>query len=278
MKVELKKVDAEKGIVQITTTDERWYQIGEIFLPSVTWICSFYPKGKRFWKWVADMGWDEAEALKQEAADKGSKVHAACSDALQGKEVKIDAKYVNNSMGQEEELTPVEYGCVMSFVDFLNEYQPEILGFDYTLTNQEFGYAGTVDFKCRLNSDNYEHVWIVDIKTSKDVWPSMELQVSAYKHADKGVTKIAILQVGYERNKNKKFKLTEIDDKFELFLSARSIWQEEVGGISPLQKDYPMSVMWSKKRPVAKAVPVKVETPQGKPKKVVRRKLVKKKA
>lgn len=265
MKYETKKVDAEKGIVQVTTTDERWYQIGDKFVPSVTWILhKGYPKGYQLLKWYADKGMTEAEQIKNAAADKGSKVHAAVTDILKGIEVKHDAKYLNNGTGQDEELTPEEYGCVMSFVSWLKETNPEVLAIDYTVINEAEGYAGTVDMKLKLNGE----VWLIDIKTSKSVWPEFELQVSAYKHADADVQKLAILQVGYERNKSK-FKFTEVQDQFSLFIDAKHIWAKQCEGEQPAQKDYPLSLQW-KRFGVEK--PVEVKT-----KKVAKKRIVKKK-
>jgi hypothetical protein len=73
----------KRGIVQITTYDERWYAhevkdpITGIpfikFVPSVTWIAESYPKGIGFYRWLADKGWDEAEAIKEAAGDKAQR-------------------------------------------------------------------------------------------------------------------------------------------------------------------------------------------------------------
>jgi hypothetical protein len=72
--------------------------------------------------------------------------------------------------------------------------------------------------KFRLVCEIAGQPYIIDFKTGQNVWPEYELQVSAYKHAleDKGF-KLAILQVGYKRNKAG-WKFTEIEDKFDLFL------------------------------------------------------------
>ncbi len=250
MKKEIRTADHEKGIVQITTYDERWYarDIKDPktnlptyrFVPSVTWITHFYPKGENFLRWYAKHGWDEAEALKSAAGDKGSKIHLAIADLLAGNEIKIDSKYINKSTGNEEELTPNEYEAVMSFLEWYLETKPEVLQFEYVVFNSAYGYAGTVDLKCKIDGE----VWIIDVKSGLDVHPEHELQVSAYKHAEgqEAVTRVAILQVGYKRNKTKKFKFTEVPDKFGVFLSTKMIWQNETEGIDVSQKDYPMSI------------------------------------
>lgn len=93
MKIEIRKVDQEKGITQITSLDERWYEKDGKYFPSLTWICSFWPKGVQFYKWLAEKGWDEAEALKKAAGDKGSKVHHAIEDLLNGKTVKMEQSH-----------------------------------------------------------------------------------------------------------------------------------------------------------------------------------------
>jgi hypothetical protein len=91
----------------------------------------------------------------------------------------------------------------------------------------------------------------VDFKTSQQVWPEYELQVSAYKkpieNAEfnvEGFTEIGdihlgILQIGYKRNKAG-FKWNEIEDKFPIFMAARTIWENEASKDTPKQKDYPI--------------------------------------
>jgi len=239
MKIEMKRVDDEKGIIQITTTDERWYykEKNDIFVPSVTWIASFYPKGVAFYKWLANKGWDEAEALKIAAGDKGSKVHQAICDLIDNKEIKIDSKYINHSIEMLEELSVEEYECVISFADWFKETNPTILNREFVVFNDEMGYTGTVDLLCKIG----DKLCLIDIKTSPNIWPEQELQVSAYKHALKDINTIAILQVGYKRNK-KLFKFTEIEDCFDVFLATKQVWKKETEGIVPLQKDYPLSI------------------------------------
>lgn len=254
MKKIIKEVNKEKGIAQITIMDERWYAkeiknektgLPEIqFVPSVTWICGFYPKGIAFYKWLADKGWNEAEAIKQAAGDKGSKVHLAIEDLIDGKEIAMDAKYMNKSTGQEEELTLEEYDCLISFVSWFNVVKPKVIQKEIVVWNDEYNYAGTVDLIAEIENE----IWVIDFKTGQYVWPEHELQLSAYKHAVdpfKKSPKLAILQLGYRRNKNG-YKFTEIEDKFNLFLSAREIWTNETASVEVFKKDYPLLLSLNK--------------------------------
>lgn len=253
MKKEIRVVDEARGIIQITTRDERFYArivnraSGEPiydYVPSVSWICNYYYKGNELLRWVAKHGWDEAEEIKAAAGDKGSKVHQAINRMVSGGTVLMEDSFENPRTNQPEPLTPEEYFCLMTFRDWFEKTRPEVLASEYTVWNERWRYAGTVDLRCRIGKT----VWLIDIKTSPQIWPSMELQVSAYKHADPTLpksAKLAILQVGYKKNKTQKYKFTPIPDQFQLFMSTRRIWAKETAGQAPLQRNYPMSVSLS---------------------------------
>lgn len=234
MKKVIREVDAKRGIVQVTVADERWY-VRETtdpatklpalsYVPSVTWITHHYPKGIGFKKWLAEKEWDESQALKSAAGDRGTKVHAAISAILEGQEIRINSKFVNPSTEQLEELTLEEVDCIKSFVDWRNAAKPVDIAWDLTVFSDKYGYAGTIDYVCSVGDVDY----VVDFRTSSDVWPEYELQISAYKQAleEAGIIpagveyKLAILQVGYRRNKAG-YKWTELEDQFPLFLAAR---------------------------------------------------------
>ena len=219
MKKQIRETTSDKKTVQVTIADERWYVRDSTdpvtglpsyqYVPSVTWIAGFYPKGIQFYQWLAKKGWDEAEAIKSAAGDKGSKVHSAIEALLNGQEVKMDSQFLNRSKGEMEELTVEEYECILSFADWWKTLpeQKTIISTEITVWSDAHGYAGTVDLVLEMEGV----YWIVDIKTGQSVWSEYELQVSAYKHAlklDKEV-KLGIIQVGYRKNKNR-YKFTEI--------------------------------------------------------------------
>jgi hypothetical protein len=243
---EIKVVDNDKKILQVTSADERWYIRDAVnpisglpiyeYVPSVTWICESYPKGIGFYKWLANKGWDEAEALKVAAGDKGSKVHQAIAMLIDGATIKIEDKLTNPTTGLAEDTSFEEYEAILSFADWFNKTNPQIIAREFVVWGD--GYAGTVDFICVIDGVK----WLIDFKTSQYIWPSHELQVSAYKKAygDENI-KLGILQLGYKLNKNK-FKLTEIDYQYNEFLAAKLIWAKENKNVQPKQKDYPLSI------------------------------------
>jgi len=267
----IRDVDEKRGIVQVTVSDERWYLKPSVdqetklpvykAVPSSTWIAGYYPKGIAFYKWLAEHGWDEAEAIKNAAAERGSKVHKAIESILRGEEVRMDSKFVNPRTGQEEELTIEECDAILSFVDWKKEVNPKSICWEVTVFSDKHNYAGTVDYICEINGE----LWVIDFKTSQHIWASHELQVSSYgqvirtgehditaiptpKDAYYKAPKMAILQLGYRLNK-RKFKFTEIEDKFHLFLAAQTMWANENTGKEPSKKDYPIVLSPKKVEP-----------------------------
>ena len=240
-------IDKKKQIIKVTVADERWYikkkGSKQEFYPSVTWIASYYPKGIAFYKWLASKGWDEALAIRQAAADKGSKVHQAIAALLDGKIVHMHDKfYIEDEYGSLalQELTLEEYEALMAFCDWYKNTKPAPIKWEFVLFNENPRFAGTADLLAEINRELY----IIDFKTSQTIWPEHKLQVSAYAYMaslELGEVKRAILQVGYHRNE-RGWKFTEIEDKYPLFYAVYSIWKDENEGAQPSVKDYPLSL------------------------------------
>ena len=275
MKKIVRDVDEKRGIVQITVADERWYMkagldpLTEIpayaSVPSVTWIYGYWPKGVGFYKWLAD---------------KGSRVHLAIERILKGEGFRIDTKVADKSRSTEQnsvetELTYEELLCVKSFIDWMadtgQDYLVETIANEIVVFSDIHGYAGTVDWVVRLTPKpegknplklGGPTPYVVDFKTSKQVWKEYELQVSAYRMAlengenpireqnangtegpiiDLSGLRTAILQVGYDRNKAG-YKFTEVEDAFPLFKVAQQIWKAEVGDNTPgfTKREFPV--------------------------------------
>lgn len=292
MKKIIREVDQEKGIVQVTISDERWYLkqttnettgLPEIkAVPSSTWIAGHYPKGVQYYKWLADKGWNEAEAIKNDAAGRGSKVHNAIESIFKGEEVRIDSKFKNPQTEQEEELTLEEVDSILSFLAWFEEEKPEVICYEINVFSDKYNYAGTIDLVCRIKGE----LWVIDFKTSQHIWPSHKIQVSSYgKIIEEGEhdipaiptpdvlyyqkPRLGILQLGYKLNK-KKFKFTELEDKFDLFLAAQKIWAEEVGNQTVVKKDYPIILSPGKIKKETQPV-IQIETEEKPKKKAIKK-------
>ena len=254
MKIEYKTVDKEKNIVQITCPDERWYGNPDIgWFPSVTFITSYYPKGAGYDRWLADKGMDKAEEVKKIAGEKGSAVHNAIDIILKGETINCDDKFIDSQTLREREYSAEEWEAINSFVKWWKSINAKILSNEFMIIDTDNGYGGTVDILAEIDGVPY----IIDIKTSKAVYASHEIQISAYAETVKNQglkdkegkeiikpgteLKLGIIQVGYQMNKNK-YKFTEVENKFPLFLSVRKIWEEENKNVSPKQYELPTTI------------------------------------
>lgn len=281
MQKEIKFISEERQIIRITCIDERWYAkpgkdtgtgLPEFtFYPSSTWIAGSYPKGISFYKWLADQGWERAEALKIAGGTRGSIVHQALEIIEKARELPISTIFTDPN-GHARSMTAEEMDSVVSFAKWHDKTLPELLATELTVFNEEYTYAGTLDRIYRISGQ----IYIVDFKTSQQIWEEMKLQVSSYSHADfsenalycMGIKqeewakrKMAILQVGYRLNKHG-YKFTEIEDKFDLFLMAKSIWKNEHPDSRPKQRDYPLTIKLKEKESNAQHLEA-VQVPQA---------------
>ncbi len=261
---EITLVDEKRMIFRVTTLNERWYfqtQYNETtglpvytYFPSSTWIAGCYPKGERFIKWLLEKGMTEAQAIKELAGDKGTKVHLACTDIDLGIDIDIrTAKYQSKRTGQLEELTSDEIDCINSYVEYIEDYQPIILANEIT----GFGkfYGGTADKIFAIKDKNIpglRQIWIKDLKTSKYIFEPQEMQISSYSHMNinyraLGITdiewanrKLAAIKLGVKGNR-KGYEVIEVKDCYDLFENvAYKIWQNQNKNVYPQEKDYPL--------------------------------------
>jgi hypothetical protein len=225
MKIEIKEI-LDANTIRITTPDERWYQYPPTkqWFASSTWISGYVP-AKDLTRWVGEVGGEEANKIKTERGDFGSIVHVACEKLGRGGEVNHDDVFPDGRGGTRE-LTAEEYEAVLSFARWAKEVKPEFLQVEKTVFNFDYKYAGTLDLMAKIDGK----VWLIDLKTSKNIYLSHRVQLSSYFHAD-GVKadKMAILQ----------------EDKFPLFLSAYSFWSEDNADVKVKQKDYPTKIQIS---------------------------------
>ena len=278
MKRILKTIDEEKKIIQLTLTDERWYikddeNGNSIYYPSSTYICDYYYKSPYLINWITKQGESEAERIKKLAGKRGSAVHQGTNDLLDGKEIPHNAIFKNPDTGEEKEVTPEEYEAILSFSEWWKANEVKVIAREFTIFNEEPRYAGTLDLLCKIKrpltkkeikegKEPEWELWLIDLKTSQRIYTNHVIQVSSYKNAlmeellkadqekreyleitpkESADMKLGILQVGYNMNKNK-YKLTEVEDKYSLFMHTYGIWEHEAGQKEPLQKDLPIKI------------------------------------
>jgi len=148
--------------------EERFYPIGDRWVPSVTTILgAVYPKSPFLIDWKMQNGKEESKRIMEEAAEEGTLVHETIERLIQGETIKA------------EELSSKGRKCIQAFLAWYRKFNPKIISnelrVDYDVRG-DYAYAGTIDLVVEIDGE----LWIVDVKTSANVWPEHHVQVTAY--------------------------------------------------------------------------------------------------
>ena len=112
-----------------------------------------------------------------ETYGEANKVVRAISNKAMGIGLKVH-KYVEH---RSKGIVPIKYDHLMLYYKAYHQwsvdYKPKFLGAEITVTSNKFGYKGTLDNLSMIG----DKVSLVDLKTGKGIYDSVELQTSAYK-------------------------------------------------------------------------------------------------
>ena len=236
---------------QITIGDQRFYQRKDkTFYPSVTYVLSYFPKGKFFENWMKDVG-HNSDIIAKKAADEGTETHNAIEDFLNGKEIVWINEYgkTNHSL--------IVWQMILRFADFWNTVKPRLIATEQHIFSDKYQYAGTIDLVVELDGK----IWLLDIKTSNSLHTSYDLQLAAYAQAwnethNEKVERTGILWLkastrGEGKGDNiqgKGWQLKVVDDiekNFKMFQNIQEIYKLENPDFKPMTELLPTSVKLS---------------------------------
>lgn len=238
--------------------DERFYQLGENYYPSVTTILEAYPKGKRFEQWLKDVG-NSADDIVERAANQGSNVHNAIEKLVNGEEI------------QWQDYTLDEWKMILKFQDFFTQVAPEVIGAEITLVSEKIGVGGTIDLVCMIKGER----WLIDTKTSGDIYDNHYVQLATYAvmwneaNPDQRIERIGALHLraktrGPSRDgkniQGEGWKIEEPTESpaelFEVFKHVKALWHRLHPNDKPMNMVLPSII----KLPVSRRTePVKVQ-------------------
>lgn len=251
-------VTFDDGWKQITVGDQRFYSksvlgtnsiLEDQYFPSVTYILSCYPKGKWFEDWLKEQG-TNANIIAAEAAEKGSNVHRAVEQMFRGYEpIWIDDSGNANYSFEE-------WKMILKFADFWNTYKPKLIKSEFHIFSLKHKFAGTIDLVIEL----FNKLWILDIKTSKVLNISYDLQVASYavawnEHFDRKIDSTGILWLNSNTRKpdkngkniqGKGWQLKEseksYEENFQIFEKVYDIFKIEYPNAKPVTSQYPNKI------------------------------------
>jgi hypothetical protein len=202
---------------QITLPDSRYYRRHGKYYPSITYILSYYPKGKYFEDWLKKVGYSSEHIVKK-AAEEGTQVHEMVEAYLLGEELNFLNQW------SKPQYHPDVWKMFLRFVEWWEEYNPTLIETEVHLFSDELKVAGTCDLVCEINNE----LWVIDLKTSNNLQTTYELQTAVYAKCyeecfGKKVDRLGILWLKSSKIKMSKEKMQ--GKGWEMFESSRS--QEE---------------------------------------------------
>jgi len=148
---------------------------------------------------------------KTNATTRGQTIHHFAEMTQKG--VKIDVESMPENLK----------GYAKAFVDWQTSFSPKVICLEKIIWSDEFKYAGKLDM---IVEDKEGKNWLIDIKTGKDIYDEVALQLSAYKHAveemgEYKIENIAVLLLKEDGS----FKFSTLDFKFLPFLACLELYK-----------------------------------------------------
>ena len=218
---------------QITLPDSRYYRRNGLYYPSVTYVLSYYPKGKFFEDWLKKVGYS-SEYIVRKASEEGTQVHEMIEDYLNHKELNF--------------LSPT--GSPQYNPDVWQTYKPTLIETEVHLFSDELKVAGTCDLVCEIDGE----LWVVDFKTSNNIQSTYELQTAVYTQCykecfGKMADRQGILWLKSKRRKpvegkmqGKGWEMVEMkrshEENLDIFLTVKKLFDLENPRHSPIFTEF----------------------------------------
>lgn len=233
------KVVSPDGIERITNEafDERFYRhperinpkTGNNYFPAFHLITSMgAPENAGLGKWKQDKG-HFADYILQRSALMGSFVHD-CIDGMIKSHREVTHEQIHTAFPDAKEAQHVKE-CLLGFLNFMEEEQPIIISSEQVMCGEDFGF--TMDLKCRLKSDEFKAVWLVDWKTSKTASDEHKMQVEAMRRVS-GADRCAVVVLG--NTTKKKYTRTDVPVARQDFFWSRFQAIKETAYVELLDK------------------------------------------
>lgn len=193
--------------------NEYFYEKKEV--PSVTTILKILAKPALV-KWANIMGFKRrwVDDILEEKSEIGTVVHYVIESYLKNRYlVWVDGKFIAK---------PLVARYLNQFLTWYKSHEVEMIFMEESLTCEYCG--GTVDFYGVIDGKKT----VLDFKTSKAIYSSMFLQLSAYvymiEHQGLEVDQVAILAINEDKYKYKVMSRKDMDKYIETFISLAKVF------------------------------------------------------
>lgn len=123
---------------------------------------------------------------------------------------------------------PQEFqGYASAFYQFMADHKVDIIEQEKTIFDDENKVAGTLDMYNKIG----DHFHVTDVKTGKDIYDEVRLQLSSYAHmmrlAGHPVDEISVLllETGEDGLPTGKYKFQTVEEDFDAFMAVKKIYE-----------------------------------------------------
>jgi hypothetical protein len=178
---------------------------------------------------LVDVAKDTWRVSKQQAADIGTVAHGVFEDTLAGKDVELPLKFNPNlSMNFTQDMIDQANNAIDAGLQFIREHDIKVVQAEAVRWSPTHGYIGTGDLIAYIDGK----LSVADWKTSKRLYPTVRLQLSAYKSAweEENPDQIIEQRVGINTTKEGQLEYevygneTHQED-LNVFLSLIDVWR-----------------------------------------------------
>jgi CRISPR/Cas system-associated exonuclease Cas4 (RecB family) len=130
----------------------------------------------------------------------------------------------------QDQIDKAETGY-LAFLEWEKDNKLEYIHLEYPVVSEELRYGGTIDMIARKNGA----LWMLDLKTSKAIYPEHKVQIAAYLMAyneqadekdNERIDECHLLQLNKEDGSFQHHKISEeqIIDGFQVFRACRELY------------------------------------------------------
>jgi hypothetical protein len=145
------ELTSDPHLFRVVDRDGDWlYYYHDVFkqyFPAVNHVISMgFPKDPGLIEWIRKTSKEESEKIFKSAGERGSKIHAAIRDLIDGVTVTPETAYENDA-GKFEKLSPDEWDYTTSWVEWAKVFRPQVNEHETAVCFvSPTPFAGTKDF------------------------------------------------------------------------------------------------------------------------------------
>jgi len=187
-------------------------------VPGVTTILGILAKPALIhWAWNLGMQKQDYRKVRDKAADIGTIAHLMIECDIKG--VPFDrTQYVPDNVDKAE-------NAYLAWLEWRDKFKVITVASEKQIVSEEYKFGGTIDWVA-LHTDQ---LWLIDFKSSKDIYPEMKYQLAAYcylwdQNDSKCIDQVHLIQLGKEDGAFSHHYYPDMKDEWEIFKHCLGIY------------------------------------------------------